>query len=335
MDIFINALASRWSSAGVKRYLASIEPLLAREANCHSVSPSSYKRWDRAREIVLQSPDDSVLWSPCHRGPLLSGRHIVTVHDCINLAHIHVDPFRSRLLRTYLRQLFRNAERVVAISQSTKAELLDRALVRPEKISVIRSPSVIYHSNAEGPDGGILPPASTRAPQRPFFLVVSNNLPHKNLRLVFKAFESSCVLRTGFALVVVGRCGAMWNELASRAGITYIGLDYVSDSELLSLYSHCTALIAPSFMEGHDLPVAEALGTGCSVVCSRISSHLEFYSEHASFFDPYSVEELVNCLISVAEKKRPVKGSSLGALEGSFRGVAAEYLTLFREVLQS
>ena len=79
-------------------------------------------------------------------------------------------------------------------------------------------------------------------------------------------------------------------------GDTVVFPGYVSEDDLPYFYSACDAFVFPSFYEGFGLPVLEAMQCGAPVVCSRATSIPEVIGDCAAYFDPESLDGLVDSL---------------------------------------
>ena len=93
-------------------------------------------------------------------------------------------------------------------------------------------------------------------------------------------------------LVIAGRRGWAQPELLSRldvlgslGGLVFEVSD-LDDGELASLIAGATGLLAPSFVEGYDMPVLEALALGTPVIASDIGAHRETVGAAATLISP-------------------------------------------------
>jgi glycosyltransferase involved in cell wall biosynthesis len=69
---------------------------------------------------------------------------------------------------------------------------------------------------------------------------------------------------------------------------------FVSDEELVELYSKALAFVFPSQYEGFGIPVLEAFASQCPAVISNASSLPEVGGDAAVYFDPYSIDDIRN-----------------------------------------
>lgn len=83
---------------------------------------------------------------------------------------------------------------------------------------------------------------------------------------------------------------------------------FLSQKDLIALYSTATFYCQPSFYEGFGLPVLEAMACGCPVICSSFSSLPEVAGEAAIYIkDPYSVQSIkatIKKAFNFSEKSR-------------------------------
>lgn len=198
-------------------------------------------------------------------GPLLAPRRpfVATAHD---LALLRAPPVR---LRVYKRKLApwaaRTARAVVAVSEFTKAELVHRLGVDPQKVSVIHSGPGLPSASAS--DGAGRPP-----PEPPYLLFVGNLTETKNLAFLVRTFDRAEVPGR---LVLAGRPLERYREIvtaiesSSRKSRIHV-LHDVNDADLERLYRDATALVLPSTYEGFGLTALEAMQRGCPVLASDI-----------------------------------------------------------------
>lgn len=195
----------------------------------------------------------------------------------------------------WLRALLSSADGFLAISQSTRRDLLAAAAAMRQPLAEDRVRVVRLDGDLRSLPGRAAPNAPGRKLPPRFVLFVSTIEPRKNHVGAFRAWRL-LVDRLDLAamptLVCVG--GAGWlNEdvhqllsddavLAGRVRI----LSDVADDELARLYAGCLFVLYPSFYEGWGLPVSEALSHGKVPAISRTSSMPEAGGRFARYFDP-------------------------------------------------
>jgi glycosyltransferase involved in cell wall biosynthesis len=208
-----------------------------------------------------------------------------TATTVLDLQHEFFPSFFPRAELAYRRVFYRSAVRrsrlVIAISGHVKETLVERLRVAPERIRVAPL----------GVDLERFSPGS--GARQPFLLYPANAWPHKNHRRLFEAFELVRRERPELRLVLTG---AGHEKLRLPRGVESRGR--VSTDELVELYRTAETVVFPSLYEGFGLPPLEAMACGCPVVVSRAGALPEVCGESARYFDPISVEEIAQAILS-------------------------------------
>ena len=167
--------------------------------------------------------------------------------------------------KLFVRRAVRRAERVFAISERTKRDLVELYGTAPEKIVV----------TPLAPDPAFKPAGEHDS----FLLFVSAIEPRKDPLAAIDAANA-----VGRKLVVVGprKDEELAAELARR-GADVRG--YVPKDELVELYQRAACLVFPSRYEGFGLPVVEAMACGTPVVAAADPAMQEVAGDAAIFTD--------------------------------------------------
>jgi glycosyltransferase involved in cell wall biosynthesis len=261
-------------------------------------------RYSLAEQIQLPLAIPSgtdLFFSPYYTIPLLyGGRLAVTVHDMSHLVveEIVGNPKKRLYAQTMFRALRKRAAVIFTVSEFSKNELL-RLTAGPRQDNIFPTHLGI---SAEWCEAARLPPVRSR----PYFVVVGNLKPYKNLSRLVEAFLKIRD-RVPQDLVIVGQSeGLITGEspefFASvrTAGDRIHLTGFVSHEELLSLVGHAHALIMPSLYEGFGLPPVEAMAAGVPVAVSRAASLPEVCGDAALYFDPLRVEDIADKLVMIA-----------------------------------
>jgi glycosyltransferase involved in cell wall biosynthesis len=211
--------------------------------------------------------------------------------------------------KVFVRRAVRKAERVLAISERTKRDLVDLYKTAPEKIVV----------TPLAPDPAFQPADEHDS----FLLFVSAIEPRKQpLAAVDAANE------VGRKLVVVGppKDEALASELRRR-GADVRG--YVPHDELVRLYQRAACLVFPSRYEGFGLPVVEAMACGTPVVAAPEPALQEVAGDAAVFTDRLAdgVRQVL------ADRARFSAAGLQRAKEFSWRETARITADVYRQVL--
>jgi glycosyltransferase involved in cell wall biosynthesis len=235
-----------------------------------------------------------VLHGPANIGPLFSPR-VPTVVTLLDLIWIHFPQTMARLPTMAMKVLApacaRRADRVIAISNAARDDLVATLGLPPEKIDV----------TPLGIRLGELPLALEEAEVRrrfrispgPIVLSVAQKREHKNLAALVRAIAAIPEAQ----LVLPGEPTPYEQEL--RALAAELGIAdrvhfplWVSEEELEGLYAAARCFVLPSFIEGFGLPVLEAMRRDLPVACSNASSLPEVAADAALLFDPNDVEAI-------------------------------------------
>lgn len=226
--------------------------------------------------------------------------YVLTVHDLYTVRNpMAFRKWHAMFLNRLLPIVIKNSERVIAVSEFTKEEIIRIYNVNPNKIKVI------YNGVSDrfrlGRDADSLQRVRTKYHLPPrFILYVGAVEPRKNLGILLKAFEA---IRVAFPLKLVIVSFGGWRndgfyklirELKVADDIHLIG--YVDDADLPIVYKLADLFVYPSKYEGFGLPILEAMASGCPVVASDIPVARELLGSSGVLFDPDRVDDLVESL---------------------------------------
>jgi glycosyltransferase involved in cell wall biosynthesis len=259
--------------------------------------------------------------------PGYRGRSVVTVHDLSFERHPELMPFRDRLLfRTLVPRSVARADRVLAVSEWTKRDLVERYGVAGEKVVVTpNGVDEIFHPNGAAP---------TRPP---YALFVGAIQPRKD---PLTALEALALLDDDLGLVVVGPEKRGADEI--RTAVHRLGLDrrvefagHVELDELATLYRGAACLVFPSRYEGFGLPVLEAMASGTPVVAAATGALPEIAGDAAVLVEPADPAALAAGVeLALADRERLVTAGLERARLFSWAESARRTLGVYRELTQ-
>lgn len=299
MNLIVNTTRIYHWSHGVRRYFSNIMKNLIWESETNTFQPRQSRLIpQRLTELVFRGSRDSLIWTPCLRGPINAYNHIVTVHDCINIEYVLKDGWRKSIKRRVLQKTLDNANSIIAISDSTRNAILKNYNVNLSKVIVIKSSSEVEQTMKTCKDRliGESRVQSSSPECRPFILMVTNSLPHKNTTAACQALVDSQAGGLGVILRVVGSLSLEAHEICRRNNFPIIFAQDITDYQLAKLYTGCLFLFSPSLSEGHNLPISEALYFGANVLCSDIEAHREFYEGKVDFFNPLYPDGMIEAI---------------------------------------
>jgi glycosyltransferase involved in cell wall biosynthesis len=176
--------------------------------------------------------------------------------------------------------------------------------------------------------------------KHPFLLCVAQHRRNKNILLVLRAFER--LLNDGHLLpqtqlVIVGIPGpetpAIQSFIAAH-GLSeqVLMLNGIPEAQLQWCYRHCSALLAPSIIEGFGLPIAEALIAGCRVVCSDIPAFRELAANTCHFVSLGPGEE-ENFAAAICEAIALTRPDPIELPQFAVDALATRCMELYRSLL--
>lgn len=136
----------------------------------------------------------------------------------------------------------------------------------------------------------------------PVFLMVSTIEPRKNHAYLLDAFERAWAAGSNARLCIAGRVGWKCDSLLARVrnhaelNQRLFMFNDLNDTSLEHAYSHASALVFPSFVEGFGLPLVEAMQRGLPAMGSDIAVFREIGGQFMAYFDlqnPQSLADLV------------------------------------------
>jgi glycosyltransferase involved in cell wall biosynthesis len=255
--------------------------------------------------FVLHKRKVDVLHMPWFYAPaIVPARLVLTVHDLTDvLVPPPGVPAMMQAGRLYFaRRALSRADRILAVSHSSKRELA-RVFDVPEK-----KIDVVYNALDERFLREPMPEGADRILERhavtdPFVLYAGNIKPQKNLPRLIEAFAvAKAELRddpryTNLKLLLIGDSAEEHSDLRRavlrsrlQADVRFLG--FVPHSVLRVFYSRASAFLFPSLYEGFGLPPLEAMAHGAPVLTSSVSSLPEVFSHAALLVNPENIFEI-------------------------------------------
>ena len=257
-------------------------------------------------EMLAHPPD--VLFVPAHVLPLVHPRRsVVTIHD---LGYLYYPKAHRSLDWLYLylstRYNARSAAHIIADSEATKRDTIERLHIDATKISVVY-PAASPEFQPMADANRLAAVRSRYGIEGDYILFVGTLHPRKNIaRLVEAYVKLKEEHKIQARLVLTGKLGWLTKETLRplervKEGITLTG--FVAEVDLPALLSGATAFVLPSLFEGFGLPVLEAMSCGTPVVAANSSSLPEVIGDAGVLVDPLSVDSIAEGIRKVVENK--------------------------------
>lgn len=255
---------------------------------------------------------------------------VITVHDMLH--EIFPEMFHGLNITSYAKKKSCNrAEKIIAVSHSTKNDLINIFDIDPNKIDVI------YHGSNFSENFNNSEPYQNESP---YLLFVGKRQGYKNFDVILKIFARSQLMLKNFQLICFG--GGDFTREETQKIEEYKLHNIVhhksgSDSILAQYYLGARALIYPSLYEGFGIPLLEAMSMHCPVICSNTSSLPEVAADAAEYFDPKDTENIQSILEKILfDDQHLAQLSQQGFLRQQYFNwdrTAEQTLNLYRSLL--
>jgi glycosyltransferase involved in cell wall biosynthesis len=225
--------------------------------------------------------------------PSTRAARVVTVHDLYFLSH--PERTTAEIRRDYAALAAshaRRADAVIAVSQYTRRQAIERLGVDADRVHVCSSGARRWARLGQGPN----------LPAGGYVLFIGTLEPRKNLGVLLDAYERLAA-RGGPVppLRIAGSAGPGAEAWLDRIGrppldgvVRYIG--YVADDAREALYAGARTLVMPSLDEGFGLPALEAMSAGIPVVASHAGALPEVVGDAGVLFNPSDADALAHAL---------------------------------------
>jgi glycosyltransferase involved in cell wall biosynthesis len=217
---------------------------------------------------------------------ILKTPFIITVHDLTAFkfkeTYLRDDPFRSQM-----EKVVKKANRIIAISENTKKDVIEFFSINPEKIDVVHHGYNKYETATQLNKYGR------------YILFVGRRDSYKNFKNFVRAISSLMQKDKDLKLICVG---AKFNkqEIVDLKDLKILEQAFalaVDEKTLNNLYACALVFVYPSFYEGFGMPILEAFANNCPVCLSDTSCFPEIAGEAGIYFNP-SDEESIRCSIT-------------------------------------
>ena len=212
-------------------------------------------------------------------------KSVVTIHDLIFMRHPeYYHWIDTKIYEWKFRQALREADRIIAISERTRQDILELGGQQyADRIQVIYQSFAPHFSTDISSEEKARVRERYKLPQR-FILNVGTIEHRKNLALAVEAVE---LLPQDIHLVAVGRQTSYVRDLPHSDRLHLLG--GISNRELAAIYALAEAFVYPSRYEGFGIPIIEAIAAGLPVVACTGSCLEEAGGPYSRYVGPDDV----------------------------------------------
>ena len=271
---------------------------------------------------------------------------VITIHD---LYYLHYPELcRNDLgqkddlkkLNRELKEACIRSDKIIAVSESTKNDIVDQFCVSPDKVTVIyQSCDPVYFDR--------LTEKKQRAvrlkydlPDK-YLLYVGSMTERKNLLAIVKAI-ALIPISERLPLVVIGARTAYTDvivDYAMKRGLDnwLIFPNSVSNNDMPAVYQGAHIFLYISLYEGFGIPVLEALVSGVPVITSNVSALPEAGGPNSRLVDPTDVEDIAKSIIDITRDKdlrsEMISKGRTYATKFESRVVSTQLMNLYKDML--
>lgn len=350
---WIRSVAERGVEHQFIAIVSKHEPVLEGLANLEQfvVSPSgrfSVRIWAqiclpwivRARNVDLVhfTKNHGCFFVPCST--------VITIND---LSRLHYPTMFSHVdvlyWKTIQHVLLRSVDRIIAISENTKRDLMRFYYLPPEKIQVIYPAISPRFRSREASTKEVSEVLQRYEIRSPYILSVGGMAVHKNVYTALCAFYSLLDqgYLTDYMFVIVGGLFHTHNDqrlfdLADQHNnqqIRFTGA--VDDEDLPYIFAGASLFVYPSLYEGFGIAPLEAMACGVPVLAARSGSVPEVVGDAGWLLDdPLDVKGFAAAIVTLVADRDMLAEMSARGLERSriftWEQTAERTLALYREV---
>lgn len=267
-------------------------------------------------------------------------KSVVTIHDLIYLRYPqYFKTLDRKIYDLKFRLACKHADRIVAISEQTKKDIIHFFGTDQDKIEVVYQgcDSIFYHpATAEK----LVEIQLKYQLPKDYLLCVGTLENRKNQLLILKALMH---LPKHIQLVLVGkptpyeqilRDFISTNSLENRVKI----ISNVDFTDLPAIYQQAKIFVYPSIFEGFGIPILEALNSGIPVIAAKGSCLEEAGGPNSLYIQPHMEIELSTAISQILndkslEKEMIEKGKQF-ALNFREENIAKNIMRVYKKTIQ-
>lgn len=299
--------------------------------------------WDQVNFPNMAKKDNvDILHQPAFSAPVFyNGKIVVTIHDLIAIKFGQDIPFYSRqFFGKWMPFSYRYADKIIAISEHTKKDIVDLLKIDKNKIKVI--PLATGDEFKIIKDQKLVDKIKNKYHIKGKYLLHIGTLnPRKNLLFLIKVFAQVVKNIDDLSLVITGKKGWYYQELFDMADrlnlkdkIIFTG--YIDDCDKPVLYNGASIFVFPSIYEGFGLPPLEAMKCAIPVISSNTSSMPEVLGNAGILLSPYDqkkwVDAINDILLNSSLRKKLSILSQKQASKFSWKKTATETIKVYENL---
>ena len=274
-------------------------------------------------------------------------RLVITSHDLSFIRAPEFFSWQRRIWHAILsdRKASKRSDLIIAVSESTKRDLIRLFQVPESKIRVIYPGLDQDRFVSKKNPGENRELVRKFELHRPYILVIATIEPRKNILGVIDAYERLCAMgERSVDLVIGGGLGWLYrdtirriNHSPQRQGIHF--LSTLPEDSKPMLYRNASIFVFPSLYEGFGFPPLEAMSCGTPVIAAMNSSLPEVLGDAAVYVNPFDTDQIARAFFDVLRDAKLrlelIKRGLVRSKKFTWEQAARQTLQAFEEITHS
>lgn len=287
-------------------YPSHISELINLNINNSHYIPTTTKLYSFQEHIILSylinKTNHQLFHSPHYVVPMfIKCPTIVTIHDVIHLFFPSKGFIQKFIAKFLMKIAISKSSKIITVSNNSKTDIMTFFPDASYKITTIYNGVDEFFFDMPGEQQLKIISTNFSLPKK-FILYVGNNLKHKNIKRLLKAFEMFSSSNNDYYLIFVGgiKKNFVRRFVKKDTFNKIIILPFLDRQTLHCIYYLSDFLVMPSLYEGFGLPVLEAMACRSAVLCSDIPVFKELFANIPFYINPYNTNEIADGMLKLS-----------------------------------
>lgn len=234
----------------------------------------------------------------------------------------------------------KRVDKILAVSEFTKKEIMDYYKINSEKIAVVPNSGGEDLNTEISAEDLLAIKEKYHLPEK-FILYLGTMQPRKNLPVLLETLSG--LKNSGWKLVLAGKRNAYHQDSQIEAIIKKLSLEkeviftgFILEEEKAAIFKLARVFCSPALYEGFNIPLLEAMRTGTPSVVSDILPHHEVAGETVLYFAPQNAGDLKNKIVKIEKdidlRESLIQSAKERAQLFSWRKTAEKTLEIYQKL---